>query len=147
MLWLRPEDALADGSPGRGGGRSRVAPKMASRSPSPPRPGAPPPAGPRDPARTSRPPRLATPGPGLCGRGPAPRGKRTNRREAGAGRVVTANGGGAPEGSNRLVGGGEGRRERGGTRGRAPEPSVQLRRSRSPNPSSSSGAPGWAGLG
>lgn len=34
--------------------------------------------------------------------------------------MVTANEGGAPEGSNRLVGGGERRRERGGTEGEGP---------------------------
>ena len=50
---------------------------------------------------------------------------------------MTANEGGAPEGSNRLVGGGERRRELRGQRGRAREPIVQL----SPSPSPSPGAP------
>ena len=72
--------------------------------------------------------------------GPAPRGKRTNQRKGKAGRVVTANGGGAPEGSNRLVApgvGGGGRRERRGPEGEG------WRAARAALPEPGSAEPGW----
>jgi hypothetical protein len=114
---------------------NHYAPKMASYAPRRPTP-----ALHSRPAHVIRPPlpptRLATPGLGLCGGGPAPRGKRTNRRRGEAGQVVTSIVGGAPEGSNRLVGGGE-RRDREGTEGEGPGAA----RAALPEPEPEPGAP------
>lgn len=64
--------------------------------------------------------------------------------------MVTANGGGAPEGSNRLVGGGsaEGRSGRAGERRAQLSPSASPSPSPSPNPRPrpSPGAPSPAGV-
>lgn len=125
-----------------GGGHTRptiTPPKWPPVAPCRPTRGSPPPAGPRDPRPhpCPRPPVQFR-----AARGPAPRGKRTNQRKGKAGRVVTANGGGAPEGSNRLVGGGRAE----GRRGRARERRVQPCPSASPSPSPSPGAPSPAGV-
>ena len=73
----------------------------------------------RPPAHVTRPAppahRAGDPGSGSLRRWPRPSRETDQPRKGKAGRVVTANGGGAQEGSNRLVGGGERRRERRGT--------------------------------
>lgn len=141
---LRREDAPAGGSRGgsRGpGGGSHGRPLRPQNGLLLPL-AAPPPALCRPPAHVTRPTRAGDPGSGSLRR-PHPSRKTDQPEKGKAGRVVTANRGGAPEGSNRLVGGRERRRERRGTEGEGPGAARAALPEPEPKPEPGSAEPGW----